>query len=1125
MYDYQLRKHIGKIRLNSSSQAFRLGQMLSTGFKKQRIALATSVESSSSKLLAALNHGFAQQSNLNYLGEISYDMLIFALYRFNFKVGLHLINDDPHDPNIFALHIFATNDFVIDLTGITHQLNDEVTLDYKHDWHFASPVSFEFADEYITNQLRNLIGTNSEQKVVVDSGNGVGTVSVLEVLQAIPSVQVLPLHDELVATFPHHYPNPDFDINLTELQEQVKTQQANFGVAVGVEGTRVRIIDNEGNVVPEQYLAGLVIKYLNKHYPERNIVCEKSYQLLYQKIVQDNHYLLSCTLGQQNIGELMANSQALFGVDHQGWFYFSNSYYQPSGSQLVIYLLNLLSEAKRPLSALWKELAQKYPSSNRISYKLTYAGCWDKITHQLNDKYLTEHTKIESTAVAVDYPDWRAYIRRSSRFGEIIRIYIEAKDHWLVEHIEQEIRNMISGLSFPITEEFEVLTPEIANMSPRERAIAHYEDIYHTWNRHNEPDSLNLHGSHWVKLQPPGELIRKMDQTTFDKFWEQNRRWIDLNMRQRQIYLTERTDFYRLIEEDHDLTQLVNNPIAYFSMEFGLTSWLQIYSGGLGVLAGDYMKQASDLGLPAIGVGLLYHYGYFHQQVDSTGMQVEEYLAQSPEELGLAPVTNAAGEIITIDIPWPTGNLHVKGWWVQVGRNQLLLLDTNIAENENEEDKLITGHLYGGDKETRIRQEIVLGVAGYEMLLELGICPSISHLNEGHSAFAVFSIAANLVKLHEVSFTEALNQVSQRMVFTNHTLVPAGSDNFERELFNKYLGGLAHEWNSNVDELWQQGEYNNEFSMTQLGMRKSGKANAVSKLHSEMAKSMWPEHKLEPVTNGVHAGSWVGPQVHQLFDKYLGELWHDPRFDTDWSNLNTIAQDEMWQAHQSAKQQLISTLNQELGLKLSADKLLASWFRRFATYKRPDLLISDLEQLLTLIDKEGEMPMQIIIGGKAHPQDSSGKEIMQKIYQLTQDPRFHNQVVFVPGYNLKLARLLVAGSDVWINTPRRGQEASGTSGMKAAMNGVLQLTTADGWTDEVDWKDIGWIIPDEKPEQIYHILKRQIVPLYYQRSGGNVPRQWITQMLRTMGVVLPNYTAERMVVEYITKLYLPLLPN
>ena len=527
-------------------------------------------------------------------------------------------------------------------------------------------------------------------------------------------------------------------------------------------------------------------------------------------------------------------------------------------------------------------------------------------------------------------------------------------------------------------------------------------------------------------------------------------------------------------------------------MEFGLDARLPIYSGGLGVLAGDHLKAAAELGIPLVGVGLFYRGGYFTQGLSPEGRQTEKYNALDPEELGLVrePIrvdVDLAGETVTADV-----------WRYDVGSVPLYLLDVD----------LLTDALYSGDREHRIRQELLLGVGGVRALEALGLTPTVFHVNEGHSAFLSIERARQLVATG-ADPKDALEQVRSTTVFTTHTPVPAGNEVFGDELVQRYVGSLAAEAGLSGDELLALGRADGTdgFGLTPLALRLSAYANGVSELHGEVAREMWAslETPIEFVTNGVHLGTWIAPELQQLLHR-SGIRPEAPPEEAGWEAAHDLDADELWQIHTLLKRRVAKLA------RLDAERLTIGFARRFATYKRAGLVFSDLERLLAL-------PVQIVVAGKAHPQDAAGKDVMQRIVELSRDPAVAGRVVFLEDYDIDLARAVIPGCDIWLNTPRRPHEASGTSGMKAAVNGVLNLSVLDGWWAEAYDPSVGWALDGGSDEadadQLYRVLEEQVVPAF-----GNTDT-WLEMMKSSIAQLSPRFSMQRAVIEYTERYYLP----
>jgi len=604
----------------------------------------------------------------------------------------------------------------------------------------------------------------------------------------------------------------------------------------------------------------------------------------------------------------------------------------------------------------------------------------------------------------------------------------------------------------------------------------------------------------------------------------------------------------------------IKNPIAYFSAEFGFHESIPNYSGGLGILAGDHCKSASDLDLNFVAIGLLYRHGYFRQQIDKDGVQAAINLNQNFYHLPIREALRSNGKPL-ISVPILDRQVFARLWELRVGRVSLYLLDTDIPEN-NAEDRLITAELYGGDLEMRMRQEILLGVGGVKALAALGIQPAVFHMNEGHSAFlALERIRLNIVE-KKLDFYSALQLVAAANVFTTHTPVPAGNDSFPREMMRKYFGNFAKELNIPFDELFTFGQTrldpNDPFSMTILALRLSRHANGVSKLHGEVSRSLWKdvwagvavhEVPITNITNGVHTKTWMAPEFAALYRKHLGtweEHLTEPEF---WRGVFDIPDAQLWDTHQRLKLRLIEFVRdrerrrrermgespesiRRVNRILDPEILTIGFARRFATYKRARLLFSDKERLKRLLN-DATRPVQFIFAGKAHPRDEAGKALIQEVYRFSHEAGLENRIVFLEDYDSYIARRLVQGVDLWLNHPLRPLEASGTSGMKAAPNGGINLSVLDGWWREGYTGSNGWAIGAEidngttefqnevDASSLYQLLENQIVPLYYAKPDGKLPLAWLQLMRESIRSVTPVFNTQRMVKEYTEQLYIP----
>ena len=609
-----------------------------------------------------------------------------------------------------------------------------------------------------------------------------------------------------------------------------------------------------------------------------------------------------------------------------------------------------------------------------------------------------------------------------------------------------------------------------------------------------------------------------------------------------------------------------NDLIAYFSAEYGLDETVPIYSGGLGILSGDHLKSASDLGIPLVGVGLLYRKGFFHQVINREGRQENVYKDIELENLPISPVKDEKGNDLIIDSRIQRKRLYLKVWQINVGRVKLYLLDSDIDENTDQEFREITQVLYGGDQETRIRQEIVLGMAGTNLLDKLGLKPTVYHMNEGHSAFMLLELARKLVEEKEISFRNAMTIVSSKTVFTTHTPVPAGNDIFPVDLMEKYFKNFWPRLGIEREEFLRLGmnpreEMEPGFNMGIFALKIAGKKNGVSKLHGGVSRELfgdvWPEiaaneSPITYVTNGVHTCSWLAPSMKELYNKYLMPYWQDNiHLESTWKRINNIPDKELWDAHYQRKVKLMKLVREntierlrrngvryeeimEIVSKLNPDILTIGFARRFATYKRATLIFRDLERITEILNNTST-PVQIIFAGKAHPHDIEGQELIRQIHEISMKPQFKGKIFLLEDYDIAMSRHLVSGVDVWLNNPRRPMEASGTSGQKAAINGVINFSILDGWWVEGYNKENGWIIgknqdydsyslqDDEDCQSIYNTIENKIIPTYYNREPGeNFSKEWVKIMKNSITSNGWQYSTARMLLEYTEKLYLPL---
>lgn len=590
-------------------------------------------------------------------------------------------------------------------------------------------------------------------------------------------------------------------------------------------------------------------------------------------------------------------------------------------------------------------------------------------------------------------------------------------------------------------------------------------------------------------------------------------------------YMEGETWFDRARKGDTGLARLAGHPVAYICMEYGLASWLPIYSGGLGILAGDMLKEASDMGLPMAAVGLLYRHGFFYQQLDENRYQTERIPSLDPAQLPVEEALDPSGHPVIVYVPIEDREVAVKVWKLQVGRVPLYLLDTCIPENDRADDRTITESLYGGNETTRIQQEIVLGIGGVRALHALGIDPAIYSMNEGHAAFLGFELIEEV--LPDSTLDEAVRDTRSRIVYTNHTVVPAGNDQFPRDLVRRFLARFAEQCGLTMDQILDLGTRGADdwFQMAVLAFNLSGKANAVSELHAQVIPREWPGYSVQAVTNGVHVPTWLGPEMRALLTRYVPDWQSDT---PTWDAIRSIPDAELLQARNAQRARLVQfASSRDVRARLDPDALTLVWARRFAEYKRAWLVASDLERLRRLLTNR-ERPAQLVISGKSHPRDEGGKRMLQDLLRcLDEDSEISPHVVFIENYDEQVARYLTMGADVWLNTPRKPLEASGTSGMKSSDNGGLQLTVTDGWANEVDWWGVGWGIQgrDDNADaaDLYGFLESSVVPTFFRRDADGLARDWAAMVKNTMIVTLSRYSTRRMALDYVHKLYLPLL--
>jgi starch phosphorylase len=679
------------------------------------------------------------------------------------------------------------------------------------------------------------------------------------------------------------------------------------------------------------------------------------------------------------------------------------------------------------------------------------------------------------------------------------------------------------------------------------------------WSWHPETQELfsAIDAAHWEAHRNPVKLLRDRQNQLRDlaqdaSFVAAYRKVLNAYER----YMKARTWF----SQHH--RDYAETPVAYFSAEFGLHECLPIYSGGLGILAGDHTKSASDLGVPFIGVGLLYKHGYFQQRLDEDGQQVAKYPNHDFRELPILPAQDQRGRPLSVSVDLPGRKVSARVWEVKVGRARLLLLDADVPENSRS-DRAITSQLYGGDRDTRISQEIILGIGGVRAIRSLGIKPGVWHLNEGHVAFSCFERLRERMVDDQLDFVHAVEAVAAKTVFTTHTPVAAGNEAFSLPLMDKYFRGFCDELDIDLASLLNLGLQTGErgekfFSMTVAALKLSSTSNGVSELHGEVSRKMWgglwprvpePEAPITHVTNGIHVETWLAPEMAELFDRHLGADWRSHLADASfWQRVEKIPNEELWRVHQQLKTQLVEFTRKRLVSQLkrhgASEKkiteaqtaldpnlLTIGFARRFTPYKRADLIFTDLKRLEKIVSNT-KKPLQIIYAGKAHPQDLGGQAILKRIHNMIQRPGIRGKIVFIEDYDMNVGRHLVRGVDVWLNNPRRPLEASGTSGQKAPINGGINCSVLDGWWCEGYNGKNGWKIGEpiefaseaqqdlSDARDLYRVLEKEVLPLYYKKKG-DLPEDWVNVMKASLGSLTPVFNTETMLRNYVQRLYLP----
>jgi starch phosphorylase len=705
-----------------------------------------------------------------------------------------------------------------------------------------------------------------------------------------------------------------------------------------------------------------------------------------------------------------------------------------------------------------------------------------------------------------------------------------------------------------------VIVPSLPELLEPLRQLAY--NLWWTWNPPATDLFRRLDVDLWRQVgHNPVALLAQTDQERLEQVARDDAYIAQLCrvMDSFYVYSNSRTWFEDTYPKDKDLL------VAYFSAEFGLHESIPVYSGGLGVLAGDHLKSASDLGIPMVALGLAYRQGYFRQQLTEDGWQLESYPVHDLHQWCATPINDSQGQPIKITVPLGPQAITAAVWLANVGRVRLYLLDADVPENPPEL-RAVTARLYGGDRIMRIRQEMLLSIGGLRALEALGIHPTVYHMNEGHAAFLALERIRTAMRQHNLSYREAREAVFGGNIFTTHTPVPAGIDRFEPKLVEQHLGWMANELGITIRDLLALGREQadrteEEFCMPLLALRMSYRSNGVSRLHGEVARGMWQgywpgipreEVPIAHVTNGVHTRTWTGPTMADLLDQYLGPGWAEaPEDDEVWQRIDDIPDAELWRVHVRRREWMIAALRRRLRDQLKGrgappaeikaaeevldpEALTVGFARRFAPYKRATLLFRNLDRLRAMVSNKN-CPVQFIFAGKAHPNDGAGKELIKQIAVICARPEFRRRIIFLENYDISLARVLVQGVDLWLNNPLRLHEASGTSGMKVPANGGLNVSCLDGWWPEAYNGENGWVIGDGRvyddlayqdhveSESLYNLLEREIIPLFYDRTEDDLPRKWVARIKESMKTIVPRFNTNRMLRDYTNMMYLPAL--
>jgi glycogen phosphorylase/synthase len=837
------------------------------------------------------------------------------------------------------------------------------------------------------------------------------------------------------------------------------------------------------------------------------------------------------------------------------------SYYEPWGYTPLESLMFSIPTITTSLSGfgLWVKTYFENPGNGISVIERTDDNETEVIT-MISD-FISRFVELDAAGIA-EARKKAHEISRIAMWDTLVQHYFDAYNHALIHSRERrnEPREFAQFIEEP---GFHVRKPH---------QIPVWKDIYV---QSDVPDRMaalkDIAGNLWWSWNYEAELLfRRMDPSLWDEVYHNPKLLLEKIDYKRLLVLEEDEDFLADLDRiNENFKKYLSRPddtekpsVAYFSMEFGIHPCLKIYSGGLGILAGDYLKEASDSNLKIVGVGLLYRFGYFRQKLGPKGEQLAIYEAEEFAHLPVSPVKDKSGNHMTVSLVWPGRTVKVRIWEARVGKVSLFLLDTDFEEN-SAEDRTVTHYLYGGDIENRLRQELILGIAGIRALNEMGINPDLYHSNEGHSAFISLERLRSLITDNHLTYNQAIEVVRASTLFTTHTPVPAGHDAFEEDLLRKYISHYHSRLTITWDELMAlgrcEGEADKKFNMSYLATRMSQQVNGVSKLHGEVSRSMfnklWPGYLKEElfighVTNGVHYHTWLAPEWQKLYFEITGSRHFDQTDRALWERLYNVDDKRIYEIKKDLKKKLFADIRMKLqgemmnkhesprkllniSTHLNEKTLTIGFARRFATYKRASLMFRDIDRLARIVNNP-ERPVQFIYAGKAHPNDGGGQDLIKRIYEISQMPQFAGKVIFLENYDIEMAKYLVRGVDIWLNTPTRPMEASGTSGEKAVMNGTLHFSVLDGWWVEGYHAFAGWALPRKKTfsnqdlqddidaETIYNMLEFEIVPAFYSYDDKGIPVEWISHIKNTMVRIAPEFTMKRQIDDYYEKYYLKL---